>query len=955
MRKKLLSYVLAVVLTAGFAAAGFAIEEGAPSQLGGSYGPGGVMNEAQGVVIKPADANPDVNKVVGRITQVFNYQSGILVSTMDADRNVTVFDAGRVRATMGYNSNGTYTVTSVNFFGTDMGRINAMPGSGGEKLKNFMLAMNVAPSQLMSEVQKYDGDKLIQQDPDNYNPTYADVVWFQAAFDALSKGVNHSISVDLVASGGAQVTVNENGKPQVTYAASGDGAGKPVAIKEYAYKNGFLTQIRSLTYEVAELPESVLNKLDEDQQKIYKEAMALIKQRDSGAKLTEAETKKIEEMSKLAQTNGEVKMKPGSRTTYMDAYGRASYDADGHGNVLATYTYGSNGSLNYVSDTTTKAKTYYVNGQPSFVVNDKGFITDKYVRHPNGTLNGVETYNNGAIKEMTAYSYGKAVATADLTSGRPATYDSIRAAVKDITSPGKTVEQIQKIIEANNLKSIELYAEHLSNTNLMTALSLNAEAEKKKLEDKLKADWPNGIPSAVQSALDAWTNAKNATEAEKDKLWNAVVSAMSSNSSKMGGDLARIWANTNNGKDLNNSDIQARTEDYHTYLDLVTKKNNGTITPAESDKILALENKHNFSMKEETKDGKKVYTATQDWTAINNSQLFSKINEASTLTPAAIDKQVGDVRKAFVTMSMRNNGYSSVASVGISIDTTEETIPYDQKISRSSQNTGVVDRTRDHDTEGWVQRNNTTTTTEIYHKVTTKTMSFNITVNNNGAPAFAITGSAVLEKKTEEIKNVSTVVTQDYYDPAVIGTVERYVTVDADGNVIELDADAAKALIEAGGEVYVGVNAQEVNMMDGAGFKDLVKAEEGEEIFVKVTDSAMLDQMTKGEQVMVMGDVARSAGGHLTMTINTNYTTSYGNGLVTGSDIGKAKQEVLDMANDPDSWVAKNTKMNRAIFAAAGIVDTNTGYLNDWKEGWKTLAKPLARVITSVYNFANGF
>jgi hypothetical protein len=84
-----------------------------------------------------------------KICAVFNYKSGVLLSVMDQDRNVTIYDAGKPRATLGYNDDGTFTVTQFYLSGSDWSTIEKMSGSTDtEKLKNFLLALGVDESAL---------------------------------------------------------------------------------------------------------------------------------------------------------------------------------------------------------------------------------------------------------------------------------------------------------------------------------------------------------------------------------------------------------------------------------------------------------------------------------------------------------------------------------------------------------------------------------------------------------------------------------------------------------------------------------------------------------------------------------------------------------------------------------------------------------------------------------------
>ena len=109
------------------------------------------------------------------------------------------------------------------------------------------------------------------------------------------------------------------------------------------------------------------------------------------------------------------------------------------------------------------------------------------------------------------------------------------------------------------------------------------------------------------------------------------------------------------------------------------------------------------------------------------------------------------------------------------------------------------------------------------------------------------------------------------------------------------------------GKVYAILASSEIDLMDGSGFQQT----EGETILVEVTEDmkeSIVSSMAKtgDRSVMFMGDVRPDVSGKLTMAVNTNYTTSQGNGFVVGKEaietatkeIESISTQVADIANE---------------------------------------------------------
>jgi len=237
---------------------------------------------------------------------------------------------------------------------------------------------------------------------------------------------------------------------------------------------------------------------------------------------------------------------------------------------------------------------------------------------------------------------------------------------------------------------------------------------------------------------------------------------------------------------------------------------------------------------------------------------------------------------------------------------------------------------------GFAHTNRVTTTITEQTDITYLTV--NITVLNKGQAAFAMMGEKTMLDKGVSQKTTTYDCLIGSVDPAVVGTVAGYY--DADGNAIE-DIVAYRAA-NPDAKIYAKVNAEGINMMDGSGFKPA----DGEEIMIDISSLSdkELGALSETGRGLFMGDVNKSENGKYSMTINNNYNvevngTNYG-GFVTGVDLDAAVAEVdaqSKAALNGESkygWMNKNTADNRSIF---GLVNP-TQFLNDWKNGWATLA-----------------
>lgn len=268
-----MSFVLAMVLSVGLGVSSlFAVT---PQSTSNSTNSG--IATSSGTA---SGLNPAASRLADRISQVFHYESGILVSATGADGSVTIYDQGKYRGTMSMGLDGSYTWSNFAIYGSDY---NAIMEAGG--IDNFLLSVGFKPEQLLGggeeEVNFYvvdpTEDMESQLNEEGYSVTDADdgtyyeyktqvndeevtkilteeeynalsdeekrncteakagsvkkvhkdktepqrLGWLDSALNHLSKGQNYSINIDCTATQGAAVTFQIDGKAMQTFAWDG--------------------------------------------------------------------------------------------------------------------------------------------------------------------------------------------------------------------------------------------------------------------------------------------------------------------------------------------------------------------------------------------------------------------------------------------------------------------------------------------------------------------------------------------------------------------------------------------------------------------------------------------------------------------------------------------------------------------------------------------------------------
>ncbi|MDR1926161.1 MAG: hypothetical protein LBQ13_00520, partial [Endomicrobium sp.] len=721
MRKKLMSCVLALALATSVAMPGFARDVSEGSSVGSKIIGGVLSDDSSGNTVRPNSVTEDeINHIVGRINQVFGYEDGVMTYVMDANRNFTVFDAGNVRAQYAYNfENGSYSCTAFYLYGTDANRFQ-----NKEEFYQFLVALG------FEDQLQYTTAKEGSTPGDLQYEELKTVAWLDTAYSTIMSGTNHSIMINFANPGGASLTVMENGKPQLVYGPEG------TVITEYAYHNGFLSYIENIAYEIDEYPT--------EGEEALKEAGLL---KEEGAVYSEEDKQNLTEAVKN-QTDGKVTWKKSYTRTYMNAYGQYSHEQDAYGNILKTYEYAANGGMLSMLDKTTNATTFFIRGQFSYSTNEKGYITGKAFYNPDGSMLGMESYNDGVATSRTAYYFGQAVGTIGLSSGQPLSFTGIIDAYMEITKPGKTVEEIQSLIAAYNFTSIPVYAGQLANTALLQAAGLVTAVEEQKLKDQLnELIGSESMPEGLEEALENYENAgvgisdPAAAQEARTAAFNALLTYLRDKvaSGEIKGELATL---INNLKDLSAEEIADYMKDILRYQELKTKqeklkkdsKDLSTDTNSKGESIYQANEDGTLSDKK--KEGADGISESEEFANLSNSEAITGniavsvnisrlgqiFDSLKSLTPKHIARQVADINLARQLM-FKNNGHSMVANLSFSQGKTHEekvisdettTSTSDQHVGgRQTVGTGADTQYDEESGVGSVERTTTQTQTTV--------------------------------------------------------------------------------------------------------------------------------------------------------------------------------------------------------------------------------------------------
>ncbi len=139
MNKKIVSFVLAMVLSVGLGVSSLFAGNDNYNASGGNRSNSSVL-QSSGTA---SNLDPSAAALADRVSQTFHYKHGILVSATAPDGTVTIYDQGKYRGTMSMQLDGTYEWSNFALYGSDY---DAIVAAGG--IDNFLISVGFKASQL---------------------------------------------------------------------------------------------------------------------------------------------------------------------------------------------------------------------------------------------------------------------------------------------------------------------------------------------------------------------------------------------------------------------------------------------------------------------------------------------------------------------------------------------------------------------------------------------------------------------------------------------------------------------------------------------------------------------------------------------------------------------------------------------------------------------------------------
>jgi len=908
MNKKIMSFVLAMVLSVGLGVSSlFAYTYTGGSKKATSFrvdvqdmaGLAGNI-KTTGFDINDKDTIGAAESVTSRICAVFNYTAGIVTSAIDADRNITIYDQGRYRATLGYNDDGTYTITSFAVYGTDYPKIKEMGG-----LKNFLLAMGVSETALKCSKTRTDkegntffvdedGNDLTEEDLENgKTAAQVDVAWLADAEAQLAKGINHSITINFTAQYGASVTFNVNGKQLETIAYDG------TQLAQYNYNAaGTLETITQLSYTT---DTSDVTKVDTETEG-YKTTVTSGGRTTGGGKDSIRYTVASDGEVKVSKTtvDGETTTTADVTVTYEGKDGLThekkvtltGVTIDDDGNLKGKFD-GQNISIkiNKKAAKPTETKKGTTNrqngvvytathstihcdewGRQSYVTNEQGMVTGRYSYSSNGSIT---SSFDAATNNITYYTGGKASFVMN-----DAGFITTRYFYHENGSLDGVItynfDQDKGITTATSMTAYR-WGNVVGSCNLA-----DIEEGQPKTFDQLRAA-VDFIKKHPEEALASLKEGAQLSDEDRAELEGIKFSDVTDEDSKY--------------------DDKARKN----YNKLMSKNTSvfGNITSIA------------------------IYQSD-----LKNSKLMS-----------AFGVNAADI----ANMSAMSNGYSAVGNLALTIDVVDFETVYDGK------NTTVVTATKSMGSHKWhsIQSLSTGSKT-VKNGVVGQQLKATLTVMDHGGQSYQANCTPVqLRAPENQVLTLETTGIMES-DPVVAGTMvtdkakleEIAKTLGVDASQVSVGDDGVITVRDENGNVtnrYVAVEDAEINMMDGNGFKSLG----GEAMLVDIGDMDV-STIKSGDKVMFMGDVAYT-GPNKTGALAIKMNTNYGGGFKSFSDeaaMKKEMQRIVDIASGAqnpaadgsDQWIIDNTKANSATLGDL-LKDKNKVSLDDLREAWDRLSR----------------
>ena len=897
MNKKIMSFVLAMVLSAGLGVStlfAYTYTGGTKHATSFRVNPQDMANLAGNIKTEGYDGTEDsiaaANDVTSRICAVFNYTAGMVTSAVDADRNITIYDQGRYRATLGYNDDGTYTITSFAVYGTDYSRIQQAGG-----LKNFLLAMGVSETALKCSKTETDedgntyfvdedGNRLSEEDLENgKTAAQVDVDWLSQAEKQLAKGINHSITINFTAQYGASVTYSVNGKQMETIAYDGtqiaqynyNSAGTLETIDQLTYEtdtsdvtghdsetNGYTTTVKTGGTSTGGGSDAIHYTVSSDG-KVKVAKTTVDGKTTTTAEVTVTYTGKdgLQHEKKFTLSDVE-EGKNGKLTGKIDGQ-TISLTVDKK-NAKATKT--QKGTTNTQDSILYKATKNVIHcdawGRQSYVTNADGIVTGRYSYSSNGSI--TSSYD-AATNNVTYYTGGKA---------------------SFVMNDAGFITTRYFYHENGSLDGVMSYnfdadKEH---GNYVEATSMTAYRWGNVIGSANLADIEEGQPKT----FDQLRAAIDFIKANPDKA----IASLKEGAKLTEGEIAQI-------QNIHFSDVSEEEDE-----DDDDKDKDDALSDAD----------------------RKLYNKIMS----TNTSVFGNITSIaiykSDLSNTALMNAFGVNAADIANMAAMSNGYSAVGNLALTIDVLDfETTAYDGTTTTKATASASMGSHTWHSIQSLSTKKNTTTTK---NGMVGQQLKATLTVMDHGGQSYQAncTPITLREAVNQEIRVDTEVTGIMETDPVVAGTLvtdkaaleEIAKTLGVDASKVSVGEDGVITVTNDDGTTsrYVAVKDAELNMMEGSGF---FKLKEGETMLVDIGDSDV-EQFKSGDKVMFMGDVAYT-GPNNTGALAIKMKTEYGGGFKTFKDEDAMKAEMKRIENvansgvaeDPnDQWIITNTNINSA-------------------------------------------
>jgi hypothetical protein len=501
MNKKTVSFVLAMVLSIGL---GF----GSVSSVSASNEWASTMatQNMPEYTVNASSASTGIgsqagaNQAVYKLSAVFNYVAGIMTSSMDANRNITLMSMNQVKAMLVYDdATNSWTPASMNISGTDWAEISktevsqevlakftaAFPGKSADEVREmaqlyqFLLNAGVPEASLTVSSNTSSGHN---QDIQVMS------AWFGQAVEELKKGVSHSISLNFTATGGSTCTVSEYGKPQATLGSEYTTDGKALVVEAYIYdadgkNDGLLDAVYRINYEAKERVDSSGNP---------------VKDAEGNTVIDLIKKYTVEIYNDYMQSSTTISMGAGNFNDLVAGnlsisqiqQQAAAGGTDNDFKVISKTDFNNDGSVAKVTDGDGNYTVYA--GSVKITYNKEGTVTGRTEDLGNGyTIS--ENYGDGVVESRTYVHFGRVLYTEKFSTESPSTalLDNASAAnsaaLAAAQQAAQTYNEFRSILVAGGSNVKELLGQWRNSHSNITDVALYGSTLAQMGEDSLKA------------------------------------------------------------------------------------------------------------------------------------------------------------------------------------------------------------------------------------------------------------------------------------------------------------------------------------------------------------------------------------------------------------------------------------------------------------------------------------